>query len=278
MGNDGGSIPRRDELVKTKQKKEQKDKDSDRLTRWQHCHLTQEALGRRIVACQLGRLYKKEAIIERLLDQEKPFPPDCNHIKSIKDVKDLELVENPSYENRNPSKGDNYIDSSIAPWICPMTGIEMNGRFKFVFDWKTGKVLSEKANKLVKRDDPMKISEENVIILNPESEDASLMLTKMEARKAREKALKKAKKELKRGVDAVPIKNGADEPFKKPKISGNLTSNIPPPPTSEKLSVKLGSVQKDPSKSEVYKSLFSSHKSAQNKPKGHWVTFDPRYN
>ena len=38
------------------------------------------------------------------------------------------------------------------------------------------------------------------------------------------------------------------------------------------------SVQKDPSKSEVYKSLFSSHHTAVNKPKGNWVTFDPRYN
>lgn len=199
-------------------------------------------------------------------------------IISFQDVKELELVENPSYENQNPSKGDNYIDSSIAPWICPMTGIEMNGRFKFIFDWKTGRVLSDKANKLIKRDDPMKISEENVVILNPEAEDIDLMITKMEARKAREKALKKAKKELKRGGEADPMKNGTDGAPKKPKIIGNVPANGPPPSTNEKLSLKHGSVQKDPSKSEVYKSLFSSHKSAQNKPKGHWVTFDPRYN
>ena len=38
------------------------------------------------------------------------------------------------------------------------------------------------------------------------------------------------------------------------------------------------SVQNDASKSEVYKSLFSSHQSAQNKKTGHWITFDPRYN
>ena len=37
-------------------------------------------------------------------------------------------------------------------------------------------------------------------------------------------------------------------------------------------------VQEDASKSEVYKSIFSSHATALNKPKGHWVTFDPRYN
>merc|ERR1712080_95191 len=38
------------------------------------------------------------------------------------------------------------------------------------------------------------------------------------------------------------------------------------------------SLQEDSSKSEVYKSLFSSHKTALNKPVGNWVTFDPRYN
>jgi len=41
---------------------------------------------------------------------------------------------------------------------------------------------------------------------------------------------------------------------------------------------KKSGVQNDPSKSEVYKSLFSSHHTALNKPKGNWVTFDPRYN
>ena len=43
---------------------------------------------------------------------------------------------------------------------------------------------------------------------------------------------------------------------------------------------KVGSngVQQDQTKSDVFKSIFSSHSSAQNKPKGHWVTFDPRYN
>eukprot|EP00095_Tigriopus_kingsejongensis_P005351 maker-scaffold34_size539781-snap-gene-0.17 protein:Tk05351 transcript:maker-scaffold34_size539781-snap-gene-0.17-mRNA-1 annotation:"upf0549 protein c20orf43 homolog" len=211
MGNDGGSIPRRDEMVKTKQKAEQKDKDSERLTRWQHCRLTQERLGKRIVACQLGGLYQKEAIIERLLDPGQIFPDNCGHIKSIRDVKDLVLVENPGFENQNPSKGDNYVDNSLSPWICPMTGIEMNGRFKFVFDWITGKVLSEKANRMIKKDDPTKIPEESMVMINPEGTDADLMASKMEARKAREKAAKKAKKDLKRAA-STQAPNSESEP------------------------------------------------------------------
>ena len=42
MGNDGGSIPTRDELVKVAKKPEQKDREGHRLYKWQHCALSQE--------------------------------------------------------------------------------------------------------------------------------------------------------------------------------------------------------------------------------------------
>lgn len=37
------------------------------------------------------------------------------------------------------------------------------------------------------------------------------------------------------------------------------------------------SIQDDPNATEAYKSLFSSHKSAKNQPKAHWVTHNPLY-
>jgi hypothetical protein len=85
--------------------------------------------------------------------------------------------------------GGTYNDSSKAQWICPLTTTEMNGRFPFVFDWSNGKVLSKKACKMLKEDKVSAISEENLIILNPEwaESDADLMKTKMEARRARVK-------------------------------------------------------------------------------------------
>ena len=70
MGADGGTIPTRCELVKTRQKPEQKDKDSVRIYKWQYCNLTQQPLVRPIVACELGKLYNKEAIIEKLLESK----------------------------------------------------------------------------------------------------------------------------------------------------------------------------------------------------------------
>ena len=59
----------------------QKDKDADRVYRWQHCHLTQEPLSQsRVVACHLGGLYNKEAVLQMLIDKTEKVP----HIKSLK--------------------------------------------------------------------------------------------------------------------------------------------------------------------------------------------------
>ena len=100
MGCDGGTIPTRDELVRTKKNPEKKDKDSVRIYQWHHCHLTQDKLIQPIVACELGRLYSKEAIIRKLLKRKKVRCDDedgeyvadndtIKHIRSIKDVKEL---------------------------------------------------------------------------------------------------------------------------------------------------------------------------------------------
>lgn len=58
MGCDGGTIPKRHELVKTAKRPEQKDKDMDRRAKWTTCSITQQALEEPIVACELGKLYK----------------------------------------------------------------------------------------------------------------------------------------------------------------------------------------------------------------------------
>merc|ERR1711963_474080 len=171
-----------------------------------------------------------------------------------------------------------YIDSQRSPWICPLTSQEMNGRFPFVFDWSNGKVMSLRAHRMLKDDKVSAIAEENLIILNPEdrSEEEDLMFSKMEARRARIKAAKKAEKE-KRKAEKVQNGNSDETVVKKVKISEPKASGAKK--SNGEIAKKNGStVQNDPSKSEVYKSLFSSHHTAINKPKGNWVTFDPRYN
>jgi len=98
MGCDGGTIPKRHELVRTRQKPEEKDPDSDRVTTWQYCALTNQLLKEPIVACELGKLYNKDAIIEFLLDKKSSDKPDkVSHIKGLKDIHTLKLSENPAY-------------------------------------------------------------------------------------------------------------------------------------------------------------------------------------
>jgi len=323
MGCDGGTIPTRDELVKLKKKPEQRDKDSARLYRWQHCTISQEPLKKPIVACEMGRLYNKESVIELLLSKDRERNGRTEHIDKLKDVVELVLTDNPAYEGTRASVGDGmYVDRLVSPWICPVTGLEMNGRFKFMFPWKLGKVVSDRAVKILQKDEAEadKFKEEDIIILNPEEDDLDLMHSKMIARRARIKAGKKAAKESKKkrtaeNVFKVPeavagtswhqpqpivgttvandepvastngdpvaggstsgITNGESAAKKQKKANSNTFLDQKGPSSGSK---KVSSVQEDPGKSEIYKSLFSSHKSAQNKPTGHWITFDPRYN
>ena len=252
------------------------------MYKWRHCALTQEPLDKPVVACELGRLYNKEAIIEKQLNAKSEGKSESNtadHIKSLKDVKELQLEPNPAFKDKVTVGDGGYIDSQRSPWICPLTSQEMNGRFPFVFDWSNGKVMSQRAHKMLKEDKVSAIAEENLIILNPE-DNGELMFTKMEARRARIKAAKKAEKEKRKAEKSVTNDDNGEQPTKKVKIVEAKTSSSSKKSANESL-IKNGhnkGVQNDPSKSEVYKSLFSSHHTALNKPKGNWVTFDPRYN
>jgi len=205
MGCDGGTIPTRDELVKLKKKPEQKDSDGHRIYKWQHCAITQQVLSKPIVACEMGRLYNKESVIELLLSEDRTSAPRwTDHIKQLKDVVELQLTPNPAYSDssrRQDAVGDGmYVDRLVAPWICPVTGLEMNGRFKFVLNIISGRVVAERAVKVLRQDptEGSNFQEEDMIILNPEEEELDMMNANMIARRARVKAAKKAAKAAKK--------------------------------------------------------------------------------
>jgi len=98
----------------------------------------------------MGRLYSKVSVLEALLDKsdENPLREVAPHIKSLKDVKEICLTENALFsEAARGEIGDGYIDVQKSKWVCPMSGLEMNGRFRFCFLWTCGCVISEKALK-----------------------------------------------------------------------------------------------------------------------------------
>lgn len=145
MGCDGGTIPRRDELVRVAKKPEQKDKEAELAFRWRHCAITQQPLQEPIVMCGLGRLYSKQNVIEHLLDKDK-MPDSAKHIRSLRDVRQLTMQRNPNYADGD-SRADGLVDKRSAPFICKLIGLEMTGKFRFVALWTCGCVFSERALK-----------------------------------------------------------------------------------------------------------------------------------
>lgn len=130
MGNDGGSIAKRIDLVREKTKEIRKDTVSINQNRSRYCAISNNVLTAPIVGCQLGYLYNKEALLSCLIN--KTIPAAFNHIRKLKDVKDLNTTENSNKQ-------------SPYPLICPLTAVEYNGLTRFVFLWSCGCLLSEKS-------------------------------------------------------------------------------------------------------------------------------------
>jgi len=134
MGNDGGSIPGRQDLVKEKKKKKRYQNELTKTSKAKYCSLSKEALKKPIVGCKLGMLYNKEQLIRALLD--KKMPKTFRHITSLKDVKELNVTF-------NEKPAENQSEQNI---LCPITMLEFNGMNTFFFLWKCGCVFSRKAS------------------------------------------------------------------------------------------------------------------------------------
>lgn len=199
MGCDGGTIPKRDELVRMKKKPEKVDKNFELNAKWFHCAISQEPLRAPIVSCELGNLYNKESLLEYLLDKESATTDVAKHIRSLKDTKELQLTENASFDEKSKvERADGYQDFQASRYVCPVVGIEMNGRYKFCFLWKCGCVFSERALKEVKSPVCHKCGkpfcDEDVIIINGSEEDLEVMKANMSERRQKAKLEKKSKK------------------------------------------------------------------------------------
>ncbi|KAF5376941.1 hypothetical protein D9615_007291 [Tricholomella constricta] len=159
MGNDGGSIPDRRDLVKNKPKAEQADKANQTRARWFFCALSKRKLQEPVVSCALGKLYNKDSIIEYLLDKSAYGDGEtiCGHIRSLKDVKALTFSPNPA---RTPSPTSDPSTSEHPQFICPLTLKEMNGLQPFVYLRPCGCVFSQAGLRAVSSSPPSHSSKE----------------------------------------------------------------------------------------------------------------------
>lgn len=202
MGCDGGTIPKRHELVKTAKRGEQKDKDMDRAAKWNLCTISQEPLVLPIMMCELGKLYNKESILEYILDNTIPTNgTNCSHITNMKHVKQLQLTPNAGYASKASECHDQYFDTQTAKYVCPVVGLEMNGKYKFCAVWQCGCAVSERALKEVDTVNCHKCGDtfekDDVVVINAEDDDLELMEERMRLRREKMKALRKEKKSKK---------------------------------------------------------------------------------
>jgi len=305
MGCDGGTIPRRDELVRTKKKPEKVDRDIENAAKWKYCALTQAALREPVVVCYLGRLYNKEAVIEALLDKTIAENENAGHIRNMKDMKTLNLTKNPSFDISQVDKGNEYKDYNVAQFICPVVGIEMNGKYRFCVIWSCGCVVSEKAFKEVKADVCHKCGkayvEEDVIILHGTEEEMEQCRTRREKKRDTQQSSKTKKQsqdtangagnidDSKPSTSGVQTKSSSSTTEKRKTTDGTSTTikveseiKATAPKRKDDIngasnSKKAKTIQEDPNASKVFKSLFTTSEAAKNQPKAHWVTHNPLY-
>ena len=120
-----------------------------------------------------------------------------------------------------------------------------------------------------------------MIILNPNEEELSVLLTAMETRRLAAKANGKGKSLKRQAVEGAP-QAAKDSKKAKPELNGSsskLAQKLLKLEDPEMAKVQPNySVAQDPNASEVFKSLFTTHKKAINQTKGHWITYNPFYN
>ncbi|KAH9422284.1 Protein RTF2 [Dermatophagoides pteronyssinus] len=270
MGCDGGTIPRRDELVRTKKKKETKDKEAEMAAKWKYCAISSKDLQPPIVSCELGRLYNKDAVIEYLLNKESPNSSLLSHIRNLKDLVTLRLTPKPT-DDQNKSTESNGANE--YKYVCPIVGLEMNGNYKFMYFRQCGCVVSERAIKEVKSQVCLScnkpFTDDDLIVLNGDDDEIEDLKNRMTIRRNKVKEEKKRKRTI----------NNEDSTNGKAKMA----KSDEPLPELQQILLPLQWLKHHhypyyPNATEAYKSLFTSHESAKNRPKAHWVTFNPCYN
>lgn len=261
MGNDGGSIPRRSELVKTKKKAVKIDPTIGLISKWFFCALSKKPLEAPVVVCQLGKLYNKDALLEHFIDKSKFGDADkiCGHIRSLSKVQTLNLLANPAY------KGFQKESKPVAPFICPLTLKEMNGNHKFVYIKSCGCVFSETGLKELQQHSNLicpscsKSYEINKIIeiLPSQEVQDKLMIEIQLAREA--ESLKKNKRK------ADKISEGSTS---EKKIKADSTAAIPSTCSSKVLEV-ASDLLKIKEKSAAIQSIYTSSQTANKQPQNY---------
>jgi len=282
MGNDGGSIPTRRELVKnaTRQKNTTEVKATQleaQTHAWTYCPLSNSPLTAPIVSDCAGTLYNKDAILKQLLPQDDDIPAVVvkekeeilqGRVKSLRDIVEVKFTV--------------LKDGREEKQICPITSKELGPKTKSVYLVPCGHAFSEVAIREVSADACVECNEvytpDNIITILPLAKED---IDKLSARALKLKeaglshSLKKApgsKKRKKTAAEDATAKPNGQLPEKK---GGSGIKNV----ATASLTAKVMEEQEQRNKrqksglNDNLKSLFSNKGySAQAQKSGDFMT------
>ncbi|KAI4283617.1 MAG: hypothetical protein L6R38_002037 [Xanthoria sp. 2 TBL-2021] len=180
MGNDGGSIPTRRELVKEAAKDpnntQVKETQTEKLQYyWSHCSLSQKPLSPPIVSDSTGNLYNKDAVLENLLNTSKDNQDGniagnertAGTIKSLRDIVEVRFSIDQEGEE------DSKTRQNELRLVCPVTGKRLGPGVKAVYLVPCGHAFAETAVREMPGEQCLECNEpystENVIPVLPVS-------------------------------------------------------------------------------------------------------------
>lgn len=268
MGCDGGTIPGRKDLVKTRKVSAAAVAAAAEVApaRWSNCAISNERLRAPVVACALGHLYNKDALIHHLLQRSSSSSSSAfNHVRSLKDTQTLCLYFPPEAKNAGASAASDPVENSGVFW-CPITFMHANGKHRFVLSRSCGCVLSEKAVKEVPShaclacQKPLADNEaERFLVLNPtDPEEIEAMRERMLRAKAKQDLEDQSDNKRKRKKKKMLKKLQREESQKRKQANADGDGNA----SSSSKRPKVGGVEYE---SEVLSSIFLSSKKHRNK-------------
>ncbi|KZM18308.1 Replication termination factor 2 [Ascochyta rabiei] len=235
MGNDGGSIPKRRELVKEAAKALTTTQAKEQLTEqqeyhWSTCPLSRRPLATPVVSDAAGTLYNKDSVIEFLLTEDGREKEEAgkvadvksegrfaelgstgNRVKGLKDVVEVKFEVGASEPREGSGRKEN--------WVCPITGRELGPGAKAVYIVPCGHAFAGSVVKEVAGSVCLQCNEpyaENDVIPILTTVPTDLARLNLRIKTLREKglthALKKASGSKKRKKNADKETNGDSVP------------------------------------------------------------------
>ncbi|GAM90947.1 hypothetical protein ANO11243_089940 [Dothideomycetidae sp. 11243] len=282
MGNDGGSIPKRRELVKeaarnptAAQIKETQNEQQEYY--WSTDPISRKPLERPIVADSNGRLYNKDTILEYLLSASDPESAQADAekilqgaVKSLKDVVELTF----SVQDDAPIKNG---ASTKEVWLCPVTNEPLGPSSKAAYLVPCGHVFSGAALKEVASDkcvvcETSYAPNDAISILPTAKEEIARLLLRSKTLRdsglthSLKKLGKDKKKKKREREEAVEDSESTAPAAKKVNDESARINNSSTKALTEKVLREQEQRKKAAMKNENLKSLFSSRD--QSKPIG----------